>query len=222
MSSSGDAHQPGIAGASARREYERRSTARDARIRAAHPRIGGLILALSEEPQSTRAWERGAIGEELLAERLRDLPDSFRVLHDRRIPGTRANIDHLVVGPGGVWVVDAKRYVGQRPSLDVEGGILRPRVESLRIGGRDRTKLIEGVRGQVALVVGTIDDSAVPVTGALCFLDGDWPLIGGSFRVNEIEVLWPRLLVKRMIDSATVPIDVARTVALLAARFPHA
>src|SRR5688572_1738334 len=78
--------EPGTAGASARREFERRKDARERRIRESHPKLGGLILALSDDPQSTTAWERGAIGEELLAERLHDLPDTFRVLHDRRIP----------------------------------------------------------------------------------------------------------------------------------------
>lgn len=63
-------------------------------------------------------------------------------LHGRRIPGTRANIDHIVVMAAGVFVVDAKRYVDKRPELRVEGGILRPRVERLMVGGRDRTKLV--------------------------------------------------------------------------------
>jgi len=38
---------PDQAGASAAREYERRSSNREARIRSAHPKLGGLILALS-------------------------------------------------------------------------------------------------------------------------------------------------------------------------------
>lgn len=95
--------EEGTAGASARLEYERRRDHREQRIRTKHPRLGGLILALSDEPQSTRAWERGAIGEEQLAARLKDLPAPARVLHDRRIPGTRANIDHIVIAPSGVW-----------------------------------------------------------------------------------------------------------------------
>lgn len=142
----------GVAGASARREHERRRDAREQRIRTNHPKLGGLILALSDDPQSTRAWQGGAIGEEVLAERLKELPDSARVLHDRRIPGTRSNIDHIAVTPSGVWVIDAKRYKGQRPSLHVEGGLIRPRVETLRVGGRDKTKLVDGVRSQVEKV----------------------------------------------------------------------
>jgi hypothetical protein len=32
------------------------------------------------------------------------------VLHDRAVPGSRANLDHVVIGPTGVWVVDSKAY----------------------------------------------------------------------------------------------------------------
>ena len=214
--------EAGVAGASARREFERRKDAREQRIRENHPKLGGLILALSEDPQSTTAWQRGAVGEELLAERLKDLPDTFRVLHDRRIPRTRANIDHIAVGASGVWVIDAKRYKDKRPALHVEGGILRPRVESLRIAGRDGTKLVDGVRSQVDRVTVALDDPSVPIIGVLCFLEADWPLIGGSFTVDRIHVVWPRLLIKQMTAETAETLDVDTTHARLAAAFPTA
>lgn len=34
------------------------------------------------------------------------------VLHDLAVPGSRANLAHLVIGPGGVFVVDSKQYRG--------------------------------------------------------------------------------------------------------------
>jgi hypothetical protein len=45
-------------------------------------------------------------------------------------------------------VIDAKKYKG-RPHLQVEGGILRPRVEKLIVGKRDRSSLVNGVLQQV-------------------------------------------------------------------------
>ena len=96
---------------------------REARIRTAHPRIGGLVLALSADPQSTTAWAVGARGEELLATGLDGLAEQgVHALHDRRIPGSRSNIDHIAIAPSGVYVIDAKRYTG-RPNLRVEGGL---------------------------------------------------------------------------------------------------
>ena len=60
----------GIAGASALREYTRRKSRRERRIREAHPVVGGLILAVSDDTQSTRSWATGARGEELLGHRM--------------------------------------------------------------------------------------------------------------------------------------------------------
>lgn len=145
---------------------------------------------MSDDPQSTKAWDAGALGEERLGQRLNELSsDTIRVLHDRRIPGTRANIDHLAITPSGIYVIDAKRYRGKRPTLKIEGGILRPRVEKLMVGSRDQTKLVDGVLRQVEVVRALVDDD-VPVTGVLCFHDADWPLLGGSFPTRGIDVVW--------------------------------
>ena len=69
------------AGGSARREFERRKAAREERVKGRVGNfLGGVILALTDEPQSTRAWERGAIGEEKLGEALEGV-DGLQVLH---------------------------------------------------------------------------------------------------------------------------------------------
>jgi hypothetical protein len=184
---------PGVPGASARREFARRHAKREQRIRTQHPRLGGLIHALSDDPQSTRAWDTGADGEEALGRRLNELvSETLLVLHDRRVRGTRANIDHLAVTPTGVYVIDAKKYRG-RPRLRVEGGFFRPRVERLLVGSRDRTKLVDGVLKQVEVVRSALDDT-VQVRGVLCFVEADFPLFGGSFRTRDVEVLRPRKL----------------------------
>jgi len=74
----------------------------------------GLAGAFWGRRQSTEAWRRGAEGEEYLARQLDRLGrHGYQVLHDRRVPGSKANIDHLVVGPTGVFVVDAKDYGGR-------------------------------------------------------------------------------------------------------------
>ena len=67
----------------------------------------GAVLA--RPPSDPQRWARGADGERATAALLERLPArKWVVLHDRRVPGSRANIDHLVVGPTGVWVVDTK------------------------------------------------------------------------------------------------------------------
>src|SRR4029077_12190747 len=90
------------------------------------------------------AWAYGAQGERALGgllNRLRD--DGMSVLHDRRIPSSRANIDHIVVGPAGVFVVDAKNYKG-RVERRARGGFFSTDYR-LFVGGRDNTALIAGM-----------------------------------------------------------------------------
>jgi hypothetical protein len=190
----------GTAGGSARREFERRAQRRDQRIRTQHPRLGGLILALTDDPQSTTAWATGAHGEEQLARRL-DAAASpqLRLLHDRRIPRTTANIDHIAVTPTGVYVIDAKRYRG-RPHLLIDGGLIRPRTEKLVVGRRDCTKLVDGIRRQVDVVHAGLQATHpnVPVVGVLCFIEADWPLIGKPFSIGGIDVMWPKKLEQRL------------------------
>lgn len=109
-----DRSDSGRAGASARRAHERRRTRRVQQVRARHPRIGGLMLALGGEPAAERNWSRGAHAEELVGEALeRRCRGEVAVMHDRRLPGTRANIDHIAIAPSGVWVIDTKRYSGK-------------------------------------------------------------------------------------------------------------
>lgn len=214
----------GQAGGSARREYQRRAAQREERIRSAYPRLGGLILAASDEPQSTQAWLRGAVGEEKLGRRLDGLTENgAKVLHDRRIPGTRANIDHLVVGPAGVFVIDAKRYAA-RPQRRVEGGIVRPRTETLMVGRRDGTKLLTGMHKQVERVRAALPEpDSPPVHGILCFIDADRPLFGGNFTVAGIEVLWPKKLPERVFATELLSGDQIIAVhSRLAAAFPAA
>jgi hypothetical protein len=67
------------------------------------------------------AWRRGAAGERRTARLLGQLErQGWVVLHDLAVPGSRANIDHLVIGPGGVFVIDSKQYRG-RLRLDPTG-----------------------------------------------------------------------------------------------------
>jgi len=218
---------PGVPGASARREHERRRAKREADVRAKHPRIGGLVLALQSDPQSTTAWATGAEGEERLGARLNAVASGdVRVLHDRRIPKTRANIDHLVVCPTGVIVIDAKKYKG-RPQLRVEGGILRPRTETLMVGRRDCTKLVDGVLHQVELVRSALESqeawAPLPVRGMLCFVEADWPLIGGSFTTRGVEALWQRRAIAQIEKPGPLEPDLIAAVHRhLAAWFPPA
>jgi hypothetical protein len=89
--------------------------------------LGGLAamaagwgLRFRPSPDAS-AWQRGAAGERRTARLLDPLArHGWAVLHDLAIPGSQANLDHLVIGPGGVFVIDTKQYRG-RLQLDPSG-----------------------------------------------------------------------------------------------------
>jgi hypothetical protein len=80
----------------------------------------GWGLRFRPSPEA-RAWRRGAAGERRTARLLGPLErHGWAVLHDLAVPRSRANLDHLVIGPGGVFVIDSKQYRG-RIQLDPSG-----------------------------------------------------------------------------------------------------
>jgi hypothetical protein len=64
--------------------------------------------------EQARAWQRGAHGERRTARLLRRLiRDGYVIFHDLAVPGnTSANVDHLAIGPTGVFVIDSKQWTG--------------------------------------------------------------------------------------------------------------
>jgi hypothetical protein len=99
--------------------------------RLATPRLGlvvGVLAAMAvgwglrfRPSPDAIAWQRGAAGEQRTARLLSPLErQGWVILHDLAIPGSRANLDHLMIGPSGVFVVDSKQYRG-RLRLDPSG-----------------------------------------------------------------------------------------------------
>jgi hypothetical protein len=82
--------------------------------------VAGWGLRFRPSPEAV-AWRRGAAGERRTARLLDPLErHGWVVLHDLALPGSHANIDHLAIGPGGVFVIDSKQYSG-RLQLDPSG-----------------------------------------------------------------------------------------------------
>jgi Nuclease-related domain len=194
----------GQPGGSLAREYERRKSNREARVRRDHPRIGGLLLAVREPPQHETAFRRGELGEKAVAafleRRTADTPAIL--LHNRRMPGGRGDIDHLAVAPAGVHVIDAKDLRGK---VRIAGPLFGS--DKLLVSGRNRTKLIDGLDRQVAVVRAVLDGkghSDVPVQGVLCFTKADLPLLG-TLKMRGHLLLYRKALAKRL--SASGPLD---------------
>ena len=62
-----------------------------------------------------RAWRLGASGEIAIGARLEKLSDhGWRVLHSVPIGERGSDIDHIAIGPGGVWTINTKNHPGKK------------------------------------------------------------------------------------------------------------
>jgi Nuclease-related domain len=216
----------GTPGGSAKREHERRRAKREAATRERHPHLGSLLLRVQSAPASETAWESGAEGEKALAAHLAKTCPDVLVLHDRRIPRRRTNIDHLAIAPSGAFVIDAKRYKGK---IEVRKPLFGN--PGLFIAGRNMTKLVEGLARQQEAVSSALAEAfpEMPVNACFCFLNpsgqaggSGLPLIR-TLSITGFPLLYPRKLSKRL-NAAGALSDASRqeVTELLAARFPEA
>lgn len=176
----------GIAGGSAdemRARFEKRdhenAVKEKEQFASAHPFLSRFISPQERQSHEAKVWAKGAQGEVEVGNRLEELGKkySFAVIHDRQIPGSKANIDHMAITSTGIFIVDAKNYEGTievRKRLD---GLISGESE-LWIGGRNRTKLVDGVKKQMLAVENVLEREKVkfPVFGALAFANARWDL----------------------------------------------
>jgi Nuclease-related domain len=115
----------------------------------------------------TLAWRRGARGERRTARLLAPLERrGWAVLHDLAIPGTQANLDHLIIGSGGVLVIDSKQYRG-RLWLDRDGMVWHGRhllVSALRkvLWQADQADEILGIADITVAAIVAVHGVSVP------------------------------------------------------------
>lgn len=108
-----------------------------------------LALQFWGAKQHIESYGKGAEGERKTGRALEDRKlAGYRVLHDRRIPGSRANIDHIAIGPGGVFVVETKSYKGK---LEIRG-------EEIFVSGRNRTSVLEQTWREAVAVQGVLGE----------------------------------------------------------------
>jgi hypothetical protein len=74
-------------------------------------------------------WNLGAKGEEIVIEELRKLGDRFRILNDIKLPNKGGNIDHIVIGENGIFVIETKHHKG---SIKFKNGVWTQEKKSLK------------------------------------------------------------------------------------------
>jgi hypothetical protein len=155
-----------------------------------------MLLEAALPRSSTTAWAKGAEGEERTATYLDPLArEGFVIFHDRKIPMSVANIDHIVIGPTGVYVVETKNI----------SGAFRIRGDEVQIGGR-RVALVEEVRLEVEATWNALASVLAPrglrVTPIVCAHRAELPLF--RRHVGGIRILSGRGLPRYIRGQPTV------------------
>lgn len=133
-----------------------------AAVRARQLRTPLVRLAELAGIRTTRGHEadryRAAMaGERATAARLADLErEGWTVLHDRALPASRANVDHLAIAPdGAVFVPDSKKWSSRFRVRVVGGRVLH--------GNVDVTHRLSGLRYEAAAVAELLGVPVVPI-----------------------------------------------------------
>ncbi len=149
-------------------------------------------MAFTDAPSHETAWGKGADGERRVGGMLDTLAPrgTIRVVHDRRIPGGPANIDHIAVAPSGVYVIDTKRYQNKLVEDRMRRG-----AAALHVGGLSKPQMVEQMHRQADVVRHTFDVE-VRIVPVLCFIDANWRLFNKSFDVAGVRVCHPLVLRK--------------------------
>jgi hypothetical protein len=111
--------------------------------------LGMIMLARDDPPPDVANWGLGASGERRTGEALAALEaEGWQVEHDREL-SRGGNLDHLVVGPNGIFVVETKSIRGRAA---IEDGMLA-------VHARDDDETVwrhRGLRGRLIAISATL------------------------------------------------------------------
>lgn len=177
------------------------------------------VLGLEPAPTPTRWLQRPVLTRHAdrhlgahLDKELRGLGD---VLHDVAFPPRDARVDHVVVAPSGIWLVDSihltgrveRRAHGQRNSAE----------QRLYLDGVERMDLVDqlGILRHAHGRLRALDVGDVPIHRVVCVIDAVWPLMGRPFQTRDVWITWPRALSEKVRSSGLLPIARAREIGQL-------
>jgi len=130
------------------------------------------VLGLSPLAEENRPWFRGALGEQEVGRRLAGLGPGWTVLHAVPVGAKDSDIDHVVIGPTGVFTLNTKNHSGQK--VWVAGG-------TFMVNGQRQPHLrnAEHEAQRAAKLLGSAVGQPVPVRGAIVVVDP------GSLTIRE-------------------------------------
>jgi hypothetical protein len=119
-----------------------------------------LLARLTGVHTDERAYRVGAVGEEKVARQLARLPDSWHVLHSVPVGTKGSDIDHVIVGPSGVFTVNTKHHpdgnVWVAGDTFLVNGRKQPYVRNARHEAQRATRVLSKLTGIPIAVTGVI------------------------------------------------------------------
>ena len=167
------------------------------------------IVAIARLPREARHWRTGAEGERRVGHALDALRRrDFVILHDRRMPGGRSNIDHVAIGPQGIFVVESKYLSGDIEISD----------DRLFIADRERQNIVDQVYGEAVatqIALGEfLNRARLTVVPILCIQGARVPWL--DKRVSGIRLFSARELKKIAEGPAVLTAEEVQELAALA------
>lgn len=104
-----------------------------------------------------RRLEVVAADERAMASRLDELPDTYAILHDLTLPDGRGRVDHVVIGPGGAFLVLTRRV----------DAVLSLQHGALWSGTAPLAPLLDGARVEAQALTQHLGTPVVPVIGVV-------------------------------------------------------
>lgn len=104
------------------------------------------MVFFDSPPHHIERWRQGAEGEQATARALRRLvSDGWTLVHD--VETGQGNLDHILVGPPGVFLLETKKLHG---AMTVERGVLSVRWREDTTDGYDNAQLAPRMRARAA------------------------------------------------------------------------
>ena len=72
--------------------------------------IAAMFWLFCDTYDKWETWYLGMRGELAVTKALQSLPDEYALLNDLMLPGAHGNIDHFLIGPNGLFVIETKNY----------------------------------------------------------------------------------------------------------------
>lgn len=167
------------------------------------------------DPERRSRWRRGAAGERTTAALLEPLAlAGWVVLHDRRVPGMAANIDHLVASSNVLWVLDSKVWRGDIVRLG-DGELWYADAPV-----RDRVLVVAHIADAVRVALARRPDLAQMDVAAACVIQGARALGRTPAAVDNVVLLTPPQLVAHVTQRCPATVDTSELRGRLGSVFP--